>query len=74
MLTDPSNLIIVRSTINLAHDLRLPIIAEGVEDAGTLAHLDKLGCDRVQGFHLGRPMAVDPFDAWMRETRTSAAA
>jgi diguanylate cyclase (GGDEF)-like protein len=74
MLTDPSNLIIVRSTINLAHDLRLAIIAEGVEDAETLAHLDELGCDRVQGFYLGRPMAVDAFDAWMRETRTSAAA
>ena len=74
MLTDPSNLIIVRSTINLAHDLRLAIIAEGVEDAETLAHLDQLGCDRVQGFHLGRPMSADAFDAWMRDERTIAAA
>ena len=74
MLTDSSNLIIVRSTINLAHDLRLAIIAEGVEDAETLAHLDQLGCDRVQGFHLGRPMSADAFDAWMRDERTIAAA
>ena len=51
MLSDPSNLIIVRSTINLAHDLRLAIIAEGVEDGATLARLGDLGCDRVQGFH-----------------------
>ncbi len=74
MLSDPSNLIIVRSTINLAHDLQLAIIAEGVEDEVTLGRLEELGCDRVQGFHLGRPMPVDAFEAWMRDERASAAA
>jgi diguanylate cyclase (GGDEF)-like protein len=74
MLSDPSNLIIVRSTINLAHDLQLAIIAEGVEDEATLGRLEELGCDRVQGFHLGRPMPVDAFEAWMRNERASAAA
>jgi diguanylate cyclase (GGDEF)-like protein len=74
MLSDASDLIIVRSTINLAHDLHLAIIAEGVEDEATLALLGELGCDRVQGFHLGRPMPVDAFEAWMRDGRESAAA
>ncbi len=74
MLIDPSDFIIVRSTINLAHDLHLAIIAEGVEDEPTLGRLAELGCDRVQGFHLGRPMPADAFEAWMREERESAAA
>ena len=63
MLTDESDLIIVRSTINLAHDLRLRVIAEGVEDAETLDRLASLGCDLVQGFHLSRPLAPDAFAA-----------
>ncbi len=63
MLTDESDLIIVRSTINLGHDLRLRVIAEGVEDAETLDRLASLGCDLVQGFHLSRPLAPDAFAA-----------
>jgi diguanylate cyclase (GGDEF)-like protein len=65
MLQDASDLIIVRSTINLAHDLGLAIIAEGVEDEPTLERLTELGCDRVQGFHLGRPMPPEAFNEWM---------
>jgi EAL domain-containing protein (putative c-di-GMP-specific phosphodiesterase class I) len=66
MLKDASDLIIVRSTINLAHDLGMAIIAEGVEDEPTLERLGELGCDRVQGFHLGRPMAPAAFNEWMQ--------
>jgi diguanylate cyclase (GGDEF)-like protein len=65
MLRDESDLIIVRSTINLAHDLGLKIIAEGVEDEPTLEHLSLLGCDLAQGFHLSRPLAADAFAAWV---------
>ena len=65
MLTDSSDLIIVRSTINLAHDLGLTIVAEGVEDEPTLHWLGQLGCDRVQGYHLGRPMPAVEFADWM---------
>jgi predicted signal transduction protein with EAL and GGDEF domain len=72
MLRDESDLIIVRSTINLAHDLGLGIIAEGVEDAQTLAELSELGCDLVQGYHLSKPMDPAAFTEWLRafpETR-----
>jgi diguanylate cyclase (GGDEF)-like protein len=56
MLQDDSFGIIVRSTINLAHDLGLRTVAEGVEDQPTLELLQTLGCDLAQGFHLSRPL------------------
>ena len=68
MLADESDLIIVRSTINLGHDLGLRIIAEGVEDGPTLERLAALGCDLAQGFHLSRPLPAAAFDAWLAQT------
>jgi diguanylate cyclase (GGDEF)-like protein len=65
MLQDSSDLIIVRSTINLAHDLGLRIIAEGVEDEPTMERLGYLGCDLAQGFHFSRPMAAEAFSRWL---------
>ncbi len=65
MLQDESNLIIVRSTVNLGHDLGLKVIAEGVEDGATLAHLSRLGCDLIQGFHISRPLPADALDEWL---------
>jgi diguanylate cyclase (GGDEF)-like protein len=65
MLRDESDLIIVRSTINLGHDLGLKIIAEGVEDSATLHRLAALGCDLAQGYHVSRPMPADTFSAWL---------
>ncbi|MGH2909774.1 MAG: putative bifunctional diguanylate cyclase/phosphodiesterase [Solirubrobacteraceae bacterium] len=68
MLEDESDLIIVRSTINLGHDLGLRIIAEGVEDSATLEHLATLGCDLAQGYHLSRPLGADAFGRWLADT------
>ncbi len=56
MGNDTGDAIIVRSTIELGHDLGLRIVAEGVEDAETLAMLARLGSDYAQGWHIGRPM------------------
>ena len=61
LVSDESDLIIVRSTINLGHDLGLDVIAEGVEDEMTLNRLKLLGCDLAQGYHLGRPLPGDAF-------------
>jgi diguanylate cyclase (GGDEF)-like protein len=66
MLRDESDLIIVRSTINLGHDLGLRIIAEGVEDGATLQQLALLGCDLAQGYHLSRPMPSADFGHWLQ--------
>jgi EAL domain-containing protein (putative c-di-GMP-specific phosphodiesterase class I) len=67
MLQDESDLIIVRSTINLAHDLGLRVVAEGVEDEPTLRRLAGLGCDLAQGYHLSRPMPPLAFSEWMED-------
>jgi EAL domain-containing protein (putative c-di-GMP-specific phosphodiesterase class I) len=67
MMQDESDLIIVRSTINLGHDLGLKVIAEGVEDELTLKRLATLGCDLAQGYHLSRPLAPDAFTDWIAD-------
>jgi diguanylate cyclase (GGDEF)-like protein len=77
MLLDESDLIIVRSTINLGHDLGLRIVAEGVEDEATLQRLAVMGSDLAQGFHISRPLAAGAFAEWLSaadEPRNSAAA
>jgi EAL domain-containing protein (putative c-di-GMP-specific phosphodiesterase class I) len=53
---NPSDAAIVRATVDMARTLGLRTVAEGVEDEAGLATLRDLGCDMVQGFHLGRPM------------------
>jgi diguanylate cyclase (GGDEF)-like protein len=68
MLRNESDLIIVRSTINLGHDLGLNVIAEGVEDSPTLDQLAVLGCDLAQGYHVSKPMPADAFNSWLAET------
>jgi diguanylate cyclase (GGDEF)-like protein len=67
MLNDESDLIIVRSTINLGHDLGLKVIAEGVEDGDTLQRLALLGCDLAQGYHLSRPLPPSDFERWLQD-------
>ena len=46
----------MRSIVELAHNLGLQVVAEGVETEAVAEHLRRLGCDRLQGFLLGRPM------------------
>lgn len=60
-----SDQIIVRSTIDLGHSFGLRVIAEGVENQASQALLESWGCDYIQGYHLGRPMAPDDFAEWM---------
>jgi diguanylate cyclase (GGDEF)-like protein/PAS domain S-box-containing protein len=65
MLKNSSDEAIVRSTIELAHNLGLRAIAEGVEDAATLDRLRALGCDLAQGFYMGRPMSLAELGEWL---------
>jgi EAL domain-containing protein (putative c-di-GMP-specific phosphodiesterase class I) len=57
MAVDDGDRAIVRSTIELAHNLGLQVVAEGVEDELTARLLVELGCDRAQGYFFGRPAA-----------------
>jgi diguanylate cyclase (GGDEF)-like protein len=57
---------IVGHTIDLAHQLGVKVVAEGVESEGVWSELQALGCDVAQGFLLGRPMPADVFAEWLR--------
>lgn len=67
MVHDESDLTIVRSTIDLSHNLGLVVVAEGVEDPETLQLLAELGCDRAQGFALSRPVPPAELEAWWHD-------
>jgi len=56
---------IVRSTAELAHNLGLTVVAEGVEDEWTLDLLATFGCDQAQGYHIARPMPGAAFTDWL---------
>ena len=60
MRANPSDHVIVRSTVDLGHNLGLQVVAEGVEDEATWQELDVLGCDAVQGYFLGQADARCP--------------
>ena len=60
-----SDAVIVRSTVDLGHNLGLRVVAEGVEDEATLKELAILGCDCVQGYYLARPMPAAELGAWL---------
>jgi EAL domain-containing protein (putative c-di-GMP-specific phosphodiesterase class I) len=59
MMEDESDRAIVRSTIDLAHNLGLAVVAEGVDSKDTLDELARYGCDVAQGFYIARPQAAD---------------
>jgi len=71
MAHDQSDAKIVRSTIDLAHNLGLTVVAEGVENAAILAQLGELACDEAQGYHMSKPVPVTDFlahcDRWHRQ-------
>ena len=64
MAADDSDAKIVRSTIDLAHNLGLSVVAEGVETEAHLMALRALHCDEAQGYHISRPMPASDFAAW----------
>ncbi len=56
---DRGDAMLVRSTVQLAHELGLKVVAEGVEEPECLAFLKQLGCDYAQGYLVGRPLKAD---------------
>jgi predicted signal transduction protein with EAL and GGDEF domain len=65
MLYDEQDAVIVRSTVGLAHNLKVLVVAEGVEDVATLAMLGQMECDMAQGFQLSKPLPADAVPAWL---------
>ena len=65
MLTSHNDAVIVRSTIELGHNLGLKVVAEGVENAAVLDKLYALGCDSAQGYYLSRPAQAAQVEEWI---------
>jgi diguanylate cyclase (GGDEF)-like protein len=65
---DNQDVAIVRSIIELGHNLGYSVVAEGVETGMAWDMLNKLGCDTAQGFHISRPLSEGHFNNWLRET------
>ena len=68
MCNDDNDAVIVRSTIDLAHNLGLKVTAEGVENRDTWEILTMLGCDTSQGYFMCKPQPVDRLEQWLAES------
>jgi EAL domain-containing protein (putative c-di-GMP-specific phosphodiesterase class I) len=67
MANDENDAVIVRSTIDLAHNLGLKVVAEGVEDQETWSLLQILRCDVAQGYFINKPKPAAEFWAWLKQ-------
>ncbi len=68
MMKDENDAIIVRSTIALAHNLGLKVVAEGIENQESLKLLEVLGCDMGQGYLFARPLPAEDFTRWVAKS------
>ena len=73
MAIDASDAAIVRSTIDLAHNLGLRVVAEGVESHQAWTRLTELGCDLAQGFYVSRPLPAADLGRLLRERAAAEA-
>jgi diguanylate cyclase (GGDEF)-like protein len=68
MSKDKKDSSIVKSAVDLAHNLDLKVVAEGVEDEETMELLALMGCDYAQGYYLAKPMPFESLLAWIEES------
>lgn len=71
MVEDEDDATIVRSTIELGHNMGLEVVAEGVEDHAGLEFLKRLGCDQVQGYYISKPLPTQQFVEWLEARRAT---
>ena len=69
----PNNQVIVRSTINMAHDLGMAVVAEGVETLEDEEFLKANGCDLAQGYLYAKPMTLPDLDRWLADRKPASA-
>lgn len=72
LLSDESDAVIVRSTIELGHNLGLQVVAEGVESKEIWDLLQLMGCDTAQGYYMSRPIPFKQFSIWLKENYSKA--
>ena len=63
----------MRSIIDLAHNLSLSVVAEGVEDEETMDMLVEYGCDTAQGYYFSRPLPADQLVHWLETSEFGTA-
>lgn len=71
MVRDQRSATIVRSTIHMAHDLGMTVVAEGTENIDIWNALDALECDEAQGYYIARPMPIEDFSDWLKNAGAS---
>ena len=67
MTDDSENAIIVRSVVDLAHNMGFLVVAEGVESAAALKMLTDMGCDAAQGYHICKPVPAEQIPLWLAQ-------
>jgi diguanylate cyclase (GGDEF)-like protein/PAS domain S-box-containing protein len=67
--SNPDDAAIVLAIINMAHSMKLQVIAEGVEKEAQLAYLRRNGCDEMQGYYFSRPVPEEEFEQMVRDGR-----
>ncbi|MCH8497718.1 MAG: EAL domain-containing protein [Marinobacter sp.] len=72
--SQPQDQLIVRSTIDMAHGLGLSVVAEGIENEASWRLLQAWGCEKGQGYFLGRPMKPEDLVRWAAEFKQRQAA
>lgn len=65
MLSNDNDTLIVKSTIDLAHNLGIKVVAEGIESTRILDKLAELGCDYAQGYHISKPIPFEDMNDWL---------
>jgi EAL domain-containing protein (putative c-di-GMP-specific phosphodiesterase class I) len=67
MLENENSAVIVKSIIDLGHNLGLNVVAEGVENKETALGLKKMNCDVLQGYYISKPKSNEDFLSWIKE-------
>lgn len=69
MLTSESDAVIVRTIIDMGHNLNMKVVAEGVETEEQLAALKEYGCDVIQGYLISKPVAAEEFEKFLQPVK-----
>jgi diguanylate cyclase (GGDEF)-like protein len=69
IMDDPQNEAIVKTTVDLAHNLELSVVVEGVENETIMRRVAALGCEQAQGYFLSKPVPADELAAWANNYR-----
>lgn len=67
VLSDERTLSLTQSLIDMGHNLKMTLVAEGIEDIETARFLQKMGCDIAQGYYFARPMPADEVSNWLNQ-------